>query len=517
MPDLAKLMAGPEKTLTLRMAKISTVQTGTATVLMGGDTTAIAEVPYLSSYQPAVNDICWIIQNGTDLIIIGRISADTSLITTYPGVLQATKFISSPSSDADDKFIIKSGVAHIGHRTSTTDGFYLYSSGGHFSFEAPGGSWAMRYGPTEVNVSTERGLKVMGNFEAADHYATNWYRSLTSGIGWYHNVHGGGWMMSDVTWMRCYGDKQIYTNSLVAANVARIGGLAYSDHAEFGHANKFGNTSQFGILHRWDGNLYLNSNSQVQCSINNVMTSRQTPNFFFMGDDMKLEVRKAAQGGSWTNAGIIDHNAGSGTLIAFWSEGQGAAPQFKAWAGDFECRDLNDGGYTVIRASAFNPSRAEFKDNIKAATVALPKTERKQRIKNINTVHYKWKEPVHHCANCEGTGLKINHLGLPEAERHTMAVAALLGQATTEPCPTCKGDPKKPPAAWKKGQDSGWYGFLVDDIALHFPELVGWKEYHPGEEPVAEAIDLMGVIALLWEEVKDLEDRMLIAESKGSK
>lgn len=38
-------------------------------------------------------------------------------------------------------------------------------------------------------------------------YCNNWMRSNTSGTGWYHQVHGGGWYMADNTWIRNYNGK----------------------------------------------------------------------------------------------------------------------------------------------------------------------------------------------------------------------------------------------------------------------------------------------------------------------
>ena len=36
-----------------------------------------------------------------------------------------------------------------------------------------------------------------------------WFRSQQSGTGWYHEAHGGGWMMQDNTYIRTYGGKRV--------------------------------------------------------------------------------------------------------------------------------------------------------------------------------------------------------------------------------------------------------------------------------------------------------------------
>jgi|GEM_PF-4146258 phage minor structural protein, N-terminal region len=48
--------------------------------------------------------------------------------------------------------------------------------------------------------------------------ATNWFRSAGS-TGWYNETYGGGWYMYEGAWVRCYGDKGVYTyNTMQAIN-----------------------------------------------------------------------------------------------------------------------------------------------------------------------------------------------------------------------------------------------------------------------------------------------------------
>ena len=54
-------------------------------------------------------------------------------------------------------------------------------------------------------------------------YCSNWFRSRTWGTGWYHELGGGGWNMTDSTYMRCYGEKTIYTGGNV-----QVGGYVLS-------------------------------------------------------------------------------------------------------------------------------------------------------------------------------------------------------------------------------------------------------------------------------------------------
>lgn len=43
-------------------------------------------------------------------------------------------------------------------------------------------------------------------------YTSNWFRS-TGSTGWYSESYGGGWHMSDSTWIRTYGSKSVYQNT----------------------------------------------------------------------------------------------------------------------------------------------------------------------------------------------------------------------------------------------------------------------------------------------------------------
>jgi hypothetical protein len=46
-------------------------------------------------------------------------------------------------------------------------------------------------------------------------FTTNWWRSMGN-TGWYSQTHGGGWFMTDNTWLRTYGDKAILASGGIA-------------------------------------------------------------------------------------------------------------------------------------------------------------------------------------------------------------------------------------------------------------------------------------------------------------
>ena len=81
-----------------------------------------------------------------------------------------------------------------------------------------------------------------GNFNAGRITLSNWlYCSGNTGI--YFNTHGGGWYMTDSTWLRAYGDKSIYTKNDIKAD-----GKLYAGSAQInGAMNATGWVSGSGV------------------------------------------------------------------------------------------------------------------------------------------------------------------------------------------------------------------------------------------------------------------------------
>lgn len=61
-----------------------------------------------------------------------------------------------------------------------------------------------------VAVSTSSSTSTSPTFSTA--YTSNWFRS-TGSTGWCSQTYGGGWYMSDSTWIRTYGSKSVYQNT----------------------------------------------------------------------------------------------------------------------------------------------------------------------------------------------------------------------------------------------------------------------------------------------------------------
>lgn len=291
----------------------------TCSVFIAGNDTAVS-LKYMAHVAPVSDDPVWIMQNGTDMLVIGKTkigaggtqsasvysdglelyhSGSTPYIdfhraanpagdsnadynirlinnaTNYlsiqcsagadTAVLRDMAVIDFPDTLRDNKIDLYGGSYVIGVRSGE---FYMKSGGNNFGFESPPGSWAMRYA-NEVN-GTERGLRIMNSLHTSgETYTNGWFRQLTSGNGYYHQVHGGGWYMIDGLF-RIYGDKEIYTNNKVRGQIARMGDGIWGDHATFGH-NNYGPASDYcGLLQRWDSMVWLRSNNEINMYVSGV-------------------------------------------------------------------------------------------------------------------------------------------------------------------------------------------------------------------------------------------------------
>jgi len=55
-----------------------------------------------------------------------------------------------------------------------------------------------------------------------------WVRTYGN-TGWFNQDHGGGWHMTDSTWIRAYNNKKVYTNNEIRGNHLRSTGGAHID------------------------------------------------------------------------------------------------------------------------------------------------------------------------------------------------------------------------------------------------------------------------------------------------
>lgn len=72
------------------------------------------------------------------------------------------------------------------------------------------GFWTGKRYWANIAVSTSSSTSTSPTFSTA--YTSNWFRS-TGSTGWQSQTYGGGWYMSDSTWIRTYGSKSVYQNT----------------------------------------------------------------------------------------------------------------------------------------------------------------------------------------------------------------------------------------------------------------------------------------------------------------
>lgn len=69
----------------------------------------------------------------------------------------------------------------------------------------------LRNGTSNYNLFWNGNMEASNTLRVGNQIYLNggWFRSQQSGTGWYHEAHGGGWMMQDNTWVRNYGGKSV--------------------------------------------------------------------------------------------------------------------------------------------------------------------------------------------------------------------------------------------------------------------------------------------------------------------
>lgn len=91
-------------------------------------------------------------------------------------------------------------------------------------------------------------LNASGRITCADVYSSSWLRTVGQ-TGWYSESYGGGWYMTDSTWIRAFGNKQIYTGSTSADAIHTAGGMNASGRIYAGsYMQAMGGINCAGIL-----------------------------------------------------------------------------------------------------------------------------------------------------------------------------------------------------------------------------------------------------------------------------
>lgn len=74
--ELAALLIAPGKPEPplLRQGVVESIGSGSVGIYLSGSNFAIGNVKYISGYSPSIGDVVWMLKNGPDLLVIGRVS-----------------------------------------------------------------------------------------------------------------------------------------------------------------------------------------------------------------------------------------------------------------------------------------------------------------------------------------------------------------------------------------------------------------------------------------------------------
>lgn len=172
----------------------------------------------------------WCNPSGQNNVYNYRVLAKTWRTGTEAAALGTfyTGYTSTAQSLPSDSYVSMTGITIVNTAAKVANA--LTFSAGKFSSKTYNGSSAITVNvPTHTShltndsgfwtgtrywaniaVSTSSSTSTSPRFSTA--YTSNWFRS-TGSTGWCSQTYGGGWYMSDSTWIRTYGSKSVYQNT----------------------------------------------------------------------------------------------------------------------------------------------------------------------------------------------------------------------------------------------------------------------------------------------------------------
>jgi hypothetical protein len=137
----------------------------------------------------------------------GRTSADFSSQGTLVTNISFSAAQSLPATTGDSPYTLLDGATRIGIVKQADQLVTARSLWGQ-SFNGTANVSGNMTGVGNINTSAA---------PAGTIYTNNWFRSKGS-TGWYSEDHGGGWYMSDNTWIRNFGSKDVYLSNKLSVN-----------------------------------------------------------------------------------------------------------------------------------------------------------------------------------------------------------------------------------------------------------------------------------------------------------
>ena len=262
----------------------------------------------------------------TDGTVIGdtiRNSANTGRITTA-GALVGTSLnagtgtIQTDGTVMGDLLRTSSNAGRIDNAGAIT-GTSLNVNGGNIqtSGNMSGGS-ATFSGPLAAN----GGITVDGNVVIDD--GAGWHRTYGN-TGWYNGTYGGGWHMSDSTWLRTYGGKAIYSDNLIRADggfqvdgkqIISADGSQFFAQSSYGY---FGADSNDMIRFDNGGAAYMQLNGTWEYYFNNSNFRPYSNNVNDLGVNgahwRRVYAREICYGGTCTDVADLGTGGGGGNCF----------------------------------------------------------------------------------------------------------------------------------------------------------------------------------------------------------
>lgn len=141
---------------------------------------------------------------------------------------------------------IKPGIGF--HQPGVFAGSIRMNDGSTFGLYAQGGS-------SLANLSLNGWYTNFGYINGDGIYLTSGWLRTVGATGWYNETYDGGWCMTDSTWLRAYGNKQIYTGSVSSDAIHTAGGMNASGRIYAGsYMQAMGGLNIAGILNSTGAN-----------------------------------------------------------------------------------------------------------------------------------------------------------------------------------------------------------------------------------------------------------------------
>lgn len=123
-------------------------------------------------------------------------------------LIRGTQELSFAGADGNTKFGIRqNGTAYLANTLQFAGGAQYQGDGNIYM------PWLGDWLSNRFNQDVRNGATPTFNTV----YTPNWFRS-SGNSGWFNETYGGGWHMTDTTWLRAYNGKWVYTGGAMQAN-----------------------------------------------------------------------------------------------------------------------------------------------------------------------------------------------------------------------------------------------------------------------------------------------------------